>query len=401
MGTEGLPPLLPCQAVRVRRKNSKQFEAYVPGDARDRFLGTYENEADAMRALSLVAHDTKHGGKRESFSFTDASARRLPRVGSSASASTLYQPTRTWLFGLPGTEASVLPTRRRRRETATKARGPKRSDSAMATFGRVADPEMEDLKMELSWVLAGEMPNLDDVPGGDDVVAAEVAAAKDLVTQQRQALLEAQEKATAQQNMQRKAKRDAAIKRKQERQAAAQVELAKEQQATALHPLVDKVLQTAMLDHQSQYRFERTVGEDGWTQEQEDAFQQTVNGLGDHWRGFYRHRYGFIIAPTRVSAEEMEELLGILADRKTKGGARGVVEEWLANADAGQQQLNASLAALKYKLGVMEQIQGSNAIAECCLALNVPKPEPDEPLRVTVQGLATVVGTVGAFPYNP
>ena len=74
----------------------------------------------------------------------------------------------------------------------------------MATFGRVADPEMEDLKMELSWVLAGEMPNLDDVPGGDDVVAAEVAAAKDLVTQQRQALLEAQEKATAQQNMQRK-----------------------------------------------------------------------------------------------------------------------------------------------------------------------------------------------------
>ena len=59
----------------------------------------------------------------------------------------------------------------------------------------------------------------------------------------------------------------------------------------------------------------------------------------------------------------------------------------------GGAQLGASFYALRYKLGVDQNAQSATAIVDACLALNLPKPPEGQPLRITVEELATAAGT--------
>jgi hypothetical protein len=403
-------------------QDTQQYEAWHGDDkTRDTWVGAYATEAEAHRALAAIAQDAACGhNKRNPLSFTRASQPTSLRSSSVAAlpSASLLQPTKTWLFGIPGAEGGGKPSRRRRQQQQRQKQArPDRSASAMETFGAKHDSEMDELKMELSWVLAGEMPELSSFGGGAASISEEdirsLEAARSLVDTQRQAL---QEKKRAAAEAASAARREKAAARRQRREARAREQAAAAARAAhdaRVRPAVRRVLEAAWLDHRSSgYRLERTVGEDGWTQEREDTFASTVasqlelggggGGGGSSWRGYYAPQHGWEMWPAVIPAAEMAPMLGALAAAAAAtGGGDGdaapsaadeIVEAWLREADEGQAQLQASLSAVKYRAGVMESMSAESAVAEACLVLHLPKPAAGVPLRRSVDALATKLG---------
>ena len=127
-----------------------------------------------------------------------------------------------------------------------------------------------------------------------------------------------------------------------------------------------------------------------WTQEDEDSFARTADSLKADWFGACAPGWGFSMWPSTLAKDKLDGLVSRLEGGQVD--ATAIVEAWLTNVDVGAAQLTKCFNAVRYKLGIDQNAPASTGVADACLALDMPKPQPEEPLRVTVAKLAERAG---------
>ena len=338
------------EADRAIATDLERYEAFYESAGGSHFVGVHASPSAAAVALEKVQREVD----RESWKWGGESAaarRRRRRRGVSDS---LLTPTPSYLMSLNAV---------RDFEDEVRASG-----------------SLPDLPSgDMSWVLAGELPDLDEPGTADDEQ------------------MKARQQAAKAAALERQARADAIIRKQRDKEATAADRAAKEAARLALRETVHACAESLWFEHDSSgYRLARPVGEKlvgttvTWTQEDEDSFARTADSLKDDWFGACAPGWGFAMWPTVLPKDTLDGLLSRLEGGQV--GASAVVESWLASVDTGAAQLNRCFNAVRYELGVDQNVPASIGVADACLALNMPKPPPEEPLRVTLATLAERAG---------
>lgn len=338
------------EADRAIATDLERYEAFYESAGGSHFVGVHASPSAAAVALEKVQREVD----RESWKWDGESAaarRRRQRRGVSDS---LLTPTPSYLMGLNAV-----------RDFEDEVR---------------ASSSLPDLPIgDMSWVLAGELPDLEESGTADD---------GQMKARQQAAKAAAEE---------RQARADAIRRKQREKEAAAAERAAKEAARLALRETLRACAESLWFEHDSSgYRLARPVGEKlvgttvTWSQEDEDSFARTADSLKDDWFGACAPGWGFAMWPSVLPKDKLDGLLSRLEGGQVDASA--VVEAWLASVDVGAAQLNRCFNAVRYKLGVDQNVAASIGVADACLALNMPKPPPEEPLRVTLATLAERAG---------
>jgi hypothetical protein len=351
--TKRLDRLHKTAADKAVASDLERFEAFLDGPGSptgSHFVGVHATPSAAVASLDKVQRDID----KESWRWGGESAaarRRRERRGVSDS---LLTPNQSYLMSLNAVRDF---------------------EDEVRASGSLPDLPSSDL----SWVLAGEMP--DEEPD----------AAED--TEQAKAR-KAAAKAKARE---RQARADAIRAKRRQREQAAEEEAARQAARLALSDSLRASAEAVWFEHDSSaYRLARPVGEKlagsmvTWTQEDEDGFARTADSLKDDWFGACAPGWGFAMWPRTIPKSQMDGILSRLEGGQIDSSA--IVESWLASVDVGAAQLNRSFYAVRYKLGIDQNGPPSTAVVDACLALEIPKPPEDEPLRVTVARLAEKAG---------